>query len=629
MRVRSTGLFVLLAAGSCGGSKQVSGPPPPQGPQPVASVTVSAPQSTLVAGKTEQLSATLKDASGNVLTGRTVTWSSSDTLVARISASGLAAGVLPGTATITATSESQTGTAALTVVAPTLQESTTGLTGYVSTLVNGNVPNDTYGYGWGYYSSVYSLSAEQSASEQLGWGFWIIPDNTTFGSPLCPVGSYARDNWADRGPTWSSVYQTMEGGMGEWTTTHIPSGTPKFRINGTPDCYTTEVASPAWSFYGSLLSDSTLDLAQLSNRVLVPPDGFTFTGGSSASFIGMAWLALPLIPAYTSPVGVPTGNQSWTLFLRASNYTGPVAFYTPAGWSAINKNYPTGVGRGQDARPGFVGSAALEVGNLPVFTSQDSAGTHYARVPGLTFPVDANGTAVLVEDVRAYDKAAIWDGIANWMQNGTVATQINASGTTLPPLSGGNLGVSIAGTPVASGAAFTGGVVTTTAGGPAVGMQWGGALTPGVFPEYFEMQGTSWQPIPASQVPRTTWLQDQQFAPETRQSLPSVDASASSPWTSTAWAAGPFTATLADGSTVQYVWYKFVDQPAIKALGLSTTEQQNLQTFVDSLQAHSGLNGLAIPPPSAGALATMDAALFVTPPAGLEVGYVPIVIGQH
>lgn len=628
MRVRSAALLVLLAATACGGSKQVVGLRS-QSPQPVATVTVSAPQSSLVAGKTETLSATLKDASGHVLTGRTVTWASSDTQVARVSSSGQASGLLPGSSTITATSGGKSGTAPLTVVAPTLQESSTGLTGYVSAAVNGNVPNDAYGYGWGYYSAVYSLSAEQAASEQLGWGFWIIPDNTTFGSPLCPVGSYARDNWPDRGPTWASVYQTIEGGMGEWATTHIPSGTPKFRINGTPDCYTNQVSSPAWSFSGSLLPDSTLDLAQLSNRVLVPPDGFTFTGGSSPSFIGMGWLALPLIPAYTSPVGVPTGDQSWTLFLRASNFTGPVAFYTPAGWSAINKNYPTGVGRGEDARPAWVGSAALEIGNLPVFTSQDSTGTHYARVPHLTFPVDGNGTAVLLEDVRAYDKAAIWDGIANWMQNGNAVTQINATGTTLPALSNGNLGVSIGGAPVASGAAFTGGVVTTAAGGQGIGMKWGGALTPGVFPQYFVEQDSSWQPIPASQVPRTTWLQDQQFAPEPLQTVPSVDTAASSRWSSAAWAAGPFTATLADGSTVQYVWYKFVDQPAIKALGLSSTELQNLQTFVDTLQAHSGLNGLAIPPPSAGALATMDPALFVTPPAGLEVGYVPIVIGQQ
>jgi hypothetical protein len=71
-----------------------------------------------VAG-TQQFTATLRDASGNVLTGRTISWTSSNLSVATVSGSGLALGVVAGTATITATSEGQSGTAALTVsVAP-------------------------------------------------------------------------------------------------------------------------------------------------------------------------------------------------------------------------------------------------------------------------------------------------------------------------------------------------------------------------------------------------------------------------------------------------------------------------------------------------------------------------------
>src|SRR5206468_3408243 len=69
-------------------------------------------------GLTSQLTATLKDANGNVLTGRTVTWSSSSTTVATVSTTGLVTGKVAGTATITATSEGRSGTAAITVNAP-------------------------------------------------------------------------------------------------------------------------------------------------------------------------------------------------------------------------------------------------------------------------------------------------------------------------------------------------------------------------------------------------------------------------------------------------------------------------------------------------------------------------------
>src|SRR6185503_275017 len=55
------------------------------------------------------------DANGNPLTGRTVTWSTSNAAVAAVSGNGLVTGGAAGTATITASSEGQNGTAAMTV----------------------------------------------------------------------------------------------------------------------------------------------------------------------------------------------------------------------------------------------------------------------------------------------------------------------------------------------------------------------------------------------------------------------------------------------------------------------------------------------------------------------------------
>ncbi len=83
---------------------------------PVATVTVSPASSSLLLGQTAQLTAILKDASGNTLTGRTITWSSNLPLLVSVNGSGLVSGLLAGLATITATSEGQSGTAAITVV---------------------------------------------------------------------------------------------------------------------------------------------------------------------------------------------------------------------------------------------------------------------------------------------------------------------------------------------------------------------------------------------------------------------------------------------------------------------------------------------------------------------------------
>jgi len=84
-------------------------------PQPVASVEVSPTTLDLTVGQTGQLTATPKNASGEALTGRTVSWDSSDDGVATVDSNGLVTAVAAGSATVTATSEGQTGSADITV----------------------------------------------------------------------------------------------------------------------------------------------------------------------------------------------------------------------------------------------------------------------------------------------------------------------------------------------------------------------------------------------------------------------------------------------------------------------------------------------------------------------------------
>src|SRR2546428_10482062 len=66
-------------------------------------------------GQWGQLTATPLDAKGNPLSGRIVTWASSAPGVAIVSTGGLVTGVATGSATITATSEGKSGSAAITV----------------------------------------------------------------------------------------------------------------------------------------------------------------------------------------------------------------------------------------------------------------------------------------------------------------------------------------------------------------------------------------------------------------------------------------------------------------------------------------------------------------------------------
>ena len=115
-------VFVVLQRGSSRGSNE---PPPAPQPAPaptpaaVASVNISSEPGPVAVGRTRQLAAVVRDASGSELTGRGLTWTSSDPAVAAVSTLGAVTGLKPGPATITATAEGRSGSFALTVEATT------------------------------------------------------------------------------------------------------------------------------------------------------------------------------------------------------------------------------------------------------------------------------------------------------------------------------------------------------------------------------------------------------------------------------------------------------------------------------------------------------------------------------
>ncbi|MGQ0539573.1 MAG: Ig-like domain-containing protein, partial [Gemmatimonadaceae bacterium] len=84
-------------------------------PVPVSQVVVTPAQVTLAPGQTSQLTVTLSDSAGNVLSGRTVTYASNNVAVATVSSSGLITAVAEGAAQIVVTSEGKTASALVTV----------------------------------------------------------------------------------------------------------------------------------------------------------------------------------------------------------------------------------------------------------------------------------------------------------------------------------------------------------------------------------------------------------------------------------------------------------------------------------------------------------------------------------
>jgi len=132
-----TAVAVLLA--SCGGggtdvSPAPPPPPPPPPPAPVASLVLSRDSATVLIGATMQLAATLKDAQGATLTGRTVNWSTTTPGVASVSGTGLVTAVQVGQSKIVALAEGKSDTAVIVVPPAPVQISLQGAASQTATI---------------------------------------------------------------------------------------------------------------------------------------------------------------------------------------------------------------------------------------------------------------------------------------------------------------------------------------------------------------------------------------------------------------------------------------------------------------------------------------------------------------
>jgi hypothetical protein len=504
-----------------------------------------------------------------------------------------------------------------------------GLHGYIGFSATRPPVRSEYSAGMGFYSAVWPLIDQPLANFQIGLpSAWITPDNSdNKDKPLAPEGTLAR-KWPERGPTWASVFQTVEGGLGYWAGNHFRYGPPKFSMNATPQCYDYEVGSPGWSFFYSnqALPDNRLGIAQLSNRLLIPPDALPFQGNPNGQFLGYTWMALPFTDPTTGDP--PTGDQSWTCFLSAANFKGPIAYYIPETWSKIGKlfNYPFIYGRGLDARPGNMGGGAMEINTVPRFDAIDAQGVAYSKIPKLQFPVDDQGRTLLVQDVTYYSKAALADAFKDWRKGGPACSgRFDEKGVWKSTLTTRTtrfdqdkkkmIGVErVFDTKVYEGNVW--------------GLEWfGDDISPkGVFPQYYKHVGDERIAVAAADVPAETQLLKQEFklaGPGAPYTSPTTGA-----WSQPGPKRGPFTVKLADGSLVTYSWYRFVDQPSFQQYAWSEEKKAAVQAFIERLHATWPIDRDYMAPPSRGTLAALDPALLVTPPTGLEVGYVPIVTGQ-
>ena len=505
---------------------------------------------------------------------------------------------------------------------------------------------DSYGHSW--YSSVFSLTDRHLAGFQVGLGSTILtPQNEDFFSPLCPAGTVAGDLFTGSAEAfYRGAFQTLEGGLGSWLSSKFPSPTPKFGITGTGYCYTGGFSAPGWGFeddrgLGERFERSKRATAQLSNRLLISPDGLTFNTDTGGEFLGLAWMALPLIDARdvyfgdnTSPT--PVGNNSWTLFFNASNFKGPLLFVMPDEWADLSSSYPVIEGRGFDARPSSLYGMLMEFNSVPHFTQQVSAEITVSKIPELSFPVNHEGHSVIVHSITDYTKDAFFNVVGDWFEYSVdpLTTEFNYTETLPKECRNEQFEIEHG----MEDKRLTGLDDTVEAhildDNCSLAMKWN--QTPGEFPQYFIEENEEIRVATRQEVVSVTSEQDTavglelfdaEFPSVTPGSRGEFDLYNSGCWDDSLSVGDPV-AYMSDGSEIHYSWFKFIDQPTIRCSNLSQKEKDELQRRVELIHANWDTTANYIAPPTIGELARFDNAALVTPPPGFEVGYVPIIRRQ-
>ena len=505
-----------------------------------------------------------------------------------------------------------------------------------------DVTDTTFGSGYTVYSAAWPIFKNYPG-----------PSDFQMGLAGCWLTTQRTGNEPDQ------FYTTIEGGLGWWHDTRFGTNIPKFIMGGVSFNFFAWANGPG-AGRTDLLSNGQRDwsspggkygIAQLSNKLLWAPDGLNMAQSLNGEMLGYGYTPLPLTEPMQQTNGqdIETGNQCWTLFLNSTNFKGPATFFLPTFWTEPVLNDPSLEGLFLDSRPsdpnvGF----GIEHAQSPALISEDGDGNPYAKIERLQFPANNEDKSMILNQISVYAQNALWNDMESWFNGGEV----------VPPdsMQSGTYDVSF----INNGGAMVG-EISENGGGVLdheidldyidnvqlnaniMGFEYDFNTVfekddNFILPEYFKLDpDNKWSPVNEDAVPASTDLVNIEVPSTPRPEITYLTPlepdcqwqDPSGPWNSPGPSAGPFHANLGDGSTVTYYWYRFVDQPAIIQANLPAPIRTALQNRVELIHANWSHTDNYMADPEVGDIATIDPEAIVQPPAGLEIGYVPIVTKQE
>lgn len=466
--VSSTGLVTAIAPGNATISAVSEGKTGTAtiavSPKPVSSVIVSPGQATVMVGQTTQLTAQVTDAQGNVLSGRPISFASDNGGVATVSASGVVTGVAPGSATITATSEGKTGTAAVAVTPIPV----------ASVAVTPSEPNVVVGQSVQLAAVARSAGGQELSGRTVGW---------SSGAPSIASVS-ATGAVTGLAPGTAIVFATIDGVIGTATVTVRPvpvasvavaPPTASVTVGGTVQLSASVRDAGGAELPGRLVGWSSSDetVATVSSTGLVSGrkvGSATITASSEgkSGTAAVTVIAAPVATVTVAPSSATlTVGQTVELVAQTLDAAGGVLAGRAVTWTTSNAGVATvapngtvtAVGPGSATitatSEGKSGTAAVTVTAAPpaavasVAVSPTSASLTVGGTQQVTAtPRDAQGNALAG---RAVAWASANTAVATVTQAGLI-TAVAPGNTTVTATSEGKVGtVTVTVTPPATG----------------------------------------------------------------------------------------------------------------------------------------------------------------------------------
>lgn len=504
---------------------------------------------------------------------------------------------------------------------------------------NEDIDDDSFGAGYSMYAAAWPIFKQYPGPQGFQMGLcssWLTTQRT--------------------GEEPNDFYTTIEGGLGWWHDTRFGTKYPKFIMGGVSYNFYAWANGPGagrsdmlpngqrdWSTPGG-----KYDVAQLSNRLVWAPDGLNMSQCLNGEMLGYGYLPLPLSEPMdqTSGQDITTGNQYWTLFVNSNNFKGPITTFLPTFWTKPVLENPSLEGFFLDTRPSDPNVPfGIEHAVSPALIAENGSGDTYAKIARLHFPVSDEDNSMLLHQVQVYSKDALWNNMESWFDGGTVPSTsniaaigkdvnfINNGGAMVAEIKGGGLDHDIE-------LAYINNVQQTS---NVTGFEYNlntveekdGQF---VLPEYFKLESDgNWHAVNENDMPSSNVLLNNEVPLSPPSQIPYLTPfepdcqwqDPNGPWHNPGPVAGPFYTDVGDGSRLTYYWYRFVDQPAVIHANLPADVRNDLQERVELIHSNWSHTDDYYADPGIGSLASLDPAVIVQPPSGLEVGYVPIVTRQE